>query len=123
MCVCAGVRDTARGAPETTETLCPIGTRTGTGLAFTPACPTAATWVVIGLKMPAGFWVTMVLVPLCIRLTLPAVGEMRAGLGTVVVGLVALKETAAMVTLVPTGRTVGGRVTRGRGPPGWGVEV
>ena len=22
-----------------------------------------------------------------------------------------------------TGRTVGGRVTRGRGPPGWGVEV
>ena len=93
------MRDTASGVPDTTDTLCPIGTRTGTGAAFTVFWPVADTWVVMGLKMPAGFWVTIVLVPVCTRVTPPAVGEMRAGRGVLIMGPAGRKETAAIDTL------------------------
>ena len=103
------MRDTARGAP-----LCPAGTLTGivlvtVGLRAT-GCPGMETWVVMGLNIPAGLWVTIVFVPVCTIVTpAPAVGETR-GLVWVTRGPVGRNETAAMVTLEPTGKTVGGLV-------------
>ena len=82
---------------ETIVTLCPEGTLTGKlpvlllGLRAT-AWPDTVTWVVIGLKTPAGFCVTMVLVT-----AVDPVGE-RAGLAVVTRGPVGLKLTAAMGT-------------------------
>jgi len=115
----AGVRDTARGVPDTIDTLWPGGTLTGMvlvtlGLRAT-GWPGMETWVVMGLNIPAGFWVTMVFVPVCTRVTpTPAVGDTR-GRVWVTRGPVGRNDTAAIVTLEPTGRTVGGLVEfRGR---------
>lgn len=117
MWVGAGVRETAKGVPETMDTLCPAGTLTGIVLLTVGlralGCPGMDTWVVMGLNIPAGFCVTIVLVPVCTRVTAPpAVGE-TIGRVWVTRGPVARKDTAAigMVTREPTGRTVGGLAT------------
>ena len=102
---------------DTTVTRPPAGTRTGTeppptglGLRATGAPDTDGTWVVMGLKTPAGFWVTMVLV----TAVPPAPVGDRMGLAEVTRGPVGRKLTAAIAgVLVATGRTV----------PGLGVEV
>ena len=114
MWVGAGVKETASGVPDTMETLCPAGTLTGIVLLTVGlramGWPGTDIWVVMGLNIPAGFCVTIVLVPVWTRVTPPpAVGE-TIGRVWVTKGPVGRKDTAAIVTLEPTGSTVGGRV-------------